>query len=162
MKKYISLFLAVLMLFSCIIPFSAFAAESTEDDAYFTQAEFEALEHLEAEYMQTRATGLITSKRLAIGKSGSNLVISGYTYGTTDVVRTGFSKLTIERKKASATSWSTYKTYTSLYSDSARYNLGKTVAVEAGYQYRVTGTHYAKKSLLSTEKIDAATGALTF
>jgi len=42
MKKYISLFFAALMLFSCIIPFSAFAAESTEDDAYFTQTEFEA------------------------------------------------------------------------------------------------------------------------
>lgn len=162
MKKYLSLFLAALMLFSCIIPFSAFAAESTEDDAYFTQAEFEALEYLEAEYMQTRATGLITSKRLAIGKSGSNLVISGYTYGTSAVVRCGFSKLTIERKKASATSWSTYKSYSSLYSESNTYTLGKTVAVEAGYQYRVTGTHYAKKSLFSTEKIDATTGALTF
>ena len=162
MKKYISLFFAALMLFSCIIPFSAFAAESTEDDAYFTQAEFEALEHLEAEYMQTRATGLITDKRLAIGKSGSNLVISGYTYGTSEVSKVGFTEVTVQRKKSSATSWSNYKTYTSLYSDSTRYNLGKTVAVEAGYQYRVTGTHYAKKSLFSTEKIDATTGALTF
>ena len=105
MKKYLSLFLAALMLFSCIIPFSAFAAESTEDDAYFTQAEFEALEYLEAEYMQTRATGLITSKRLAIAKSGSNLVISGYTYGTSEVSKVGFTEVTIQRKKSSATSW---------------------------------------------------------
>lgn len=162
MKKYISLFLAAIMLFSCMVPFSAFAAESTEDDAYFSQEEFEALEHLEAEYMQSRTTGLITDKRLAIAKSGSNLVISGYTYGTSAVVKCGFTKVTIERKKSSETKWSTYKTYSSLYADSARYTLGKTVAVEAGYQYRVTGTHYAKKSLLSTQKIDATTGSLTF
>lgn len=162
MKKYISIILAVLMLISCMVPLSAFAADDMEDDAYFTQEEFEALEHIYAITIQPMATGLITSNKLGIAKSGSNLLISGYTYGSSEVVKCGFTKVVVQRKTASATSWSDYKTYEDLYSSSNKYTLSKSVAVTSGYQYRVTATHYAKKSLLSKQKITSTTSYLSF
>lgn len=164
MKKFITIVFTIILLITAIIPFNAFAAENTEYDTYFTQEEFEALEHTYAESIsiQPYATGLIVSNELGIAKSGSNLLISGYTKGTSAVVKCGFTKVVIERKKASDSKWSTYTTYKSLYSDSNYYSIYKSVAVESGYQYRVTAVHYAKKSLLSTQKIEATTGYLTF
>lgn len=49
MKKYVSLLLIIIILITSLIPFNAFAADGTEDDAYFTQEEFEALEHTYSE-----------------------------------------------------------------------------------------------------------------
>lgn len=163
MKKHISIFLAILMIITCLAPVTAFAADSTEDDAYFTQEEFEVLEHIYAVSITPYTTGLITGNKLGIAKQGTTtLVITGYTYGSNDVVKCGFTKVVVQRKTASATSWSNYKTYNDLYSESNRYNLSKSLTVEKGYQYRVTATHYAKNSLLSTQKIDSTTGYLTF
>ena len=162
MKKVFSITIACIMLFICIIPFAAFAADSTEDDAVFTQEEFESFEHVYDEGIQLYTTGLITNHTLGIAKNGTKLLITGLTQGTSEVKKTGFTKVVIERKKASDSSWSKYKTYSDLYSDSFKYTLNKSVAVESGYQYRVTATHYAKKSLFSTQKIDATTGSLTF
>lgn len=163
MKKYISIFLAILIIITCFAPVTAFAADSTEDDAYFTQEEFEALEHIYAVGITPFTTGLITDNKLGIAKQGTTtLIIKGHTYGSSEVVKCGFTKVVVQRKKASATSWSNYKTYNDLYSESTKYNLSKSLTVDKGYQYRVTATHYAKKSLLSTQKIDSTTGYLTF
>ena len=162
MKKVFSIVIACIMPFICIIPFSAFAAASTEDDADFTLEEFESLEHTYDDGIQLYATGLITDHSLGIAKSGTKLLITGLTKGTSEVKKAGFTKVVIERKKVSESSWSKYKTYSDLYADSYKYTLTKSVAVDAGYQYRVTATHYAKKSLFSTQKIDATTGSLTF
>lgn len=163
MKKYISMFLTILMIITCFAPVTAYASESTEDDVYFTQEEFEALEHIYAVGITPYTTGLITGNKLGIAKQDTTtLVIKGYTYGSSEVVKCGFTKVVVQRKKASATSWSNYKTYKDLYSDSTKYNLSKSLTVEKGYQYRVTATHYAKKSLFSTQKIDSTTGYLTF
>lgn len=163
MKKYISMFLTILMIITCFAPVTAYASESTEDDVYFTQEEFETLEHIYAVGITPYTTGLITGNKLGIAKQDTTtLVIKGYTYGSSEVVKCGFTKVVVQRKKASATSWSNYKTYKDLYSDSTKYNLSKSLTVEKGYQYRVTATHYAKKSLFSTQKIDSTTGYLTF
>ena len=43
-----------------------------------------------------------------------------------------------------------------------KYTLNKSLTIATGYQYRVTAIHYAKKSLFSTQKIEVATGYLTF
>lgn len=48
MKKYISIFLAILIIITCSAPVTAFAADNTEDNAYFTQEEFETFEHIYA------------------------------------------------------------------------------------------------------------------
>lgn len=162
MKKTLSIILTTVIAFTSLIPFTVFAADDTEDDVYYTQEEFELLEHTYATYAQTKATGLIIGKDFGIAKSGNKLVIKGFTKGSSKVKKCGFSKVIIQRKKASETSWSNYKTYEDLYSESNYYRLNKSVAVTSGYQYRVKATHYAKQSLFSTQKIDLTTGYLTF
>lgn len=163
MKKYVSIFLVILMIITCFAPVTAFAADRAEDDVCFTQEELELLEQTSAVGISPYSTGLISRHDIRIAKQGSTtLLISGYTYGSSEVVKCGFTKVVVQRKTASATSWSNYKTYNDLYSESTKYNLSKSLTVEKGYQYRVTATHYAKKSLLSTQKIDSTTGYLTF
>lgn len=165
MKKTISIMLVFLCIVFCIVPTTALASNSTEDDTYFTQEEFELLNpiHAEHEYNPTaRATGLITDYDLAIAKSGTKLVISGYTYGSSDVVKCGFKEIVVQRRTNSSSSWSNYTTYEDLYSESTQYTLKKSLTVATGYQYRVTAIHYAKKSLFSTQKIEVATGYFTF
>lgn len=163
MKKNSSIFFTIILLVASLIPFNAYATENSKnDEIYFTQEEFELLEHMYAVSAQPYATGLITSYQLGIAKNGSNLAIYGYTNGTSDVKKIGFTEVVIQRKKTSESKWSDYITYKSLYSDGYKYTLSKSVAVESGYQYRVTAVHYAKKSLLSTQKIEATTGYLTF
>ena len=162
MRKIIAILLFSLVFVSTIMPTTTFAANNTDDNAYFTQEEFESDEHIYAVYPQTRATGLIIGKNLGISKSGTTLKITRYTTGSTDVVKCGFKEVVVQRRSSSSASWSDYKTYEDLYSESTRYNLSKSLTVATGYQYRVTAIHYAKKSLLSTQKIEVSTGYLTF
>lgn len=165
MKKIIPIMLIMVTLITCVIPTTALAGSNIEDDAYFTQEEFEALNPIYAEYEEgsnTRATGLIVGKNLAIAKSGTTLKINGFTEGNTDVVKCGFKEVVIQRRSSSSASWSDYKTYEDLYSESTKYTLNKSLTVATGYQYRVTAIHYAKKSLFSTQKIEVSTGYLTF
>ncbi len=162
MKKYMSIFLAILIIITCFVPITAFASETTEDDVYFTQEEFDSLEHAYAVGVTPYATGLIIDKNLAIAKDGTTLRIKGLTKGNNEVVKCGFTKVVIQRKKSNESSWSNYKTYKDLYSDSSRYDLSKSLTVDKGYKYRITATHYAKKSLFSTQKIDSTTGYLSF
>lgn len=163
MKKYIPIFLAILMIITCFVPFTAFAADRAEDDVCFTQEELKLLEQTSAVGISPYSTGLISRHDIRIAKQGSTtLLISGYTYGSSDVVKCGFTKVVVQRKKSSEKSWSNYKTYKDLYSDSTKYNLNKSLTVGKGYQYRITATHYAKKSLLSNQKVNSTTGYLTF
>lgn len=165
MKKIISIMLVFVAMIICVMPTTVLAANNTEDDALLTQEEFQALNPIYAEYEEncnTRASGLIVNKNLAIAKSGTTLTIRGFTEGSTDVVKCGFKEVVVQRRANSSSSWSDYKTYEDLYSESTRYNLSKSLTVATGYQYRVTAIHYAKKSLLSTQKIEVTTGYLTF
>ena len=152
----------MIMSVTCFTSTTAFAADSSEDNLYFTQEEFNLLEHTYAPGISTYSTGLILENTLGIGKNGTSLLISGKTVGSSEVKKCGFTKVVIQRKKSTESSWSNYKTYTDLYSDSNYYALSKSVTVEKGYQYRVTARHYAKKSLFSTQKEDSTTGYLTF
>ena len=74
-------------------------------------------------------------------KDATTLIIKGYTYGNNEVKKCGFTKVIIQRKKSSENSWSNYKTYNDLFSESNSYTLNKSVAVEKGYQYRAKATH---------------------
>ena len=162
MKKYLSIIFSIFMVVCCLVPYTALTSDNSDDDIIINETEFEKLQHTYAEYIETRATGLIVSKKLGIAKSGSSLMISGYTTGTSSVIKCGFTKVVIQQRKSSSDSWRTYKSYSDLYSDSNTYTLGKTISVTSGYQYRVTATHYAKQSLLSTQKIEATTPYLQF
>lgn len=162
MKKLIFVVAFICSIVCCLSPITAFASDSTENDAVFTHEEFDALEHSYATYSNARATGLIVDYSLGIAKSGNTLIIRGYTYGSDAVIKCGFTEVVIQRRANSNSSWSDYLTYEDLYSSSNSYTLSKSVSVTSGYQYRVTAKHYAKKSLFSTEKITATTGSLSF
>lgn len=161
MKKYLSIILSIFMAICCLVPYTVLAS-NTEDDIVIKKTEFEKLEHTYAEYVETRATDLIVNKNLGIAKSGSSLVISGSTTGTSSVIKCGFTKVTIQQRKRSSDNWINYKSYNDLYSDSNTYTLGKKVSVPSGYQYRVTAIHYAKQSMFSIQKIEASTTYLQF
>lgn len=168
MKKFFKLMMTSLLLFSFLIPYTAFAevgGTSAEwQDIELSEEEFNAiLENNPANDIAPYTSGLILTYRIAIAKSGtSDLVIAGQTNCSTGVVRSGFSIVTVQRRTNSSSSWSTYKTYKDIYSESRVCNLSKTITIDKGYQYRVTCTHYAKKSFLSTEKINNTSNTVTF
>lgn len=166
MKKFLKLTIIGLLLFSFLIPYTAFAETEQPpewQDIELTDEEFNTyLSNNPNNNIALYTSGLITSYTISVVKSGANLIITGRTRGSTEVIKCGFTKVTIQRRQNSSSSWSTYTSYSSLYADSGIYNLSKTLVVPSGYQYRVTCTHYAKKSLFSTEKIDNTSNTVTF
>jgi hypothetical protein len=164
MKKSISKFLAIILslLFVFQANFVAFADNEPDwQDANWTQSEFDDIYYQNSNnQISTLTSGLIFNYGIAISSSGSNLLIAGKTICDTDVVKCGFTVVTIKRRTSSTKSWSTYKTYEDLYNSSSSYTLTKTISVSKGYQYRVYCTHYAKKNILSTEKIDNASNVV--
>lgn len=164
-RKVISIFLSVVAMITCILPTTAFATneDTTMYEDNYTVEEPKMIAYGEyEENSKMRATGLITGRNIYIQKSGTSISINGYTECSSKVEKTGFKEVVIERRKNSSSSWSEYKVYEDLYSSSSSYTLRKTVAVPSGYQYRVTAIHYAKASLLSTQKIEVSTGYLSF
>lgn len=165
MKKIIKTIFLVCLSLIMMIPTAAFAEEETVPewrDVTLSDEEFnEILDPYIVDNTRTRASGLITIYGIAISKSGSELLIAGKTYGNADVTKCGFSKVTVQRKKSSSTSWSTYKTYYDLYRNATSYLLTKELTPASGYQYRVTCTHYARKNIFSTEKIDNISNIVT-
>lgn len=172
MKKTIGRILAILLTFCFIFQtsFIALANDNEPDwkDITLTQNEIDDILTMNEQSQSTsisgqadvQATGLIASYSIAISNSGSNLIIVGKTTCNPEVVKCGFTIVTIQRRTSSSTSWTTYKTYEDLYVNNSSYTLTKTLAVSKGYQYRVTCTHYAKKNLLSTQKINNTSNIL--
>lgn len=165
MKKIIKSIFLVCLSFIMLIPTVAYAEDEHVpewEDATLTEEEFnEILAPYVVDNTKTRASGLITAYGMAISKSGNKLLIAGKTYGNADVTKCGFSKVTVQRKKSSSTSWSTYKTYYDLYRNATSYLLTKELTPASGYQYRVTCTHYARENIFSTEKIDNISNIVT-
>ena len=171
MKKSICTILVFTLLCAACLPIISFAetgngtGETMWRDITLSDEEFELVlsqgSSVSGEENSVMASGLITNYSIGISKSGSTLTIAGRTQCVTDVVKCGFSKVTIQRRANSSSSWSNYQTYTSLYVDGYKYTLSKSLTVASGYQYRVTCTHYAKKSLLSTQKINNTSNTVT-
>lgn len=158
MTKSISRILAIILSLLFVFQSSLVAFAEDEPDwqeASWTQEEFnEILNQNPNNLISTCTSGLIWVYAIAISSSGSTLMIAGKTFCDPDVIKSGFTKVTIKRRTSSTASWTTYKTYEDLYINTSTYSLSKNITVSRGYQYRVYCTHYAKKSLLSTEKID--------
>lgn len=160
MKKSISklfaIILSVLFLFQASLV--AFADDAPDwVDANWSQEEFEeVLSHNPNSQITTFTSGLITRASVGITYSGTTLEIGAITQCANVVVKCGFTVVTVKKRTSSSASWTTYKTYEDLYTNSNNYYLQKTLTVPTGYQWRVYCTHYAKKSLLSTEKIENA------
>lgn len=157
MKKTMSKLLAIVLSFLFIFQTSFTALANDEPDwvdAYFTQEEFEEILSQNVNNQATTfASGLIYGYAIGLSGSGTNLYVAGKTTCDPDVVKCGFTVVTIKRRTSSTASWTTYKTYEDLYISNCAYTLAKTISVPTGYQYRVYCTHYAKKNLFSTEKI---------
>lgn len=163
MKKIVSVILLVCTLICGVFPVTSFAESNTTPNfEMFTKEDFEATEHYYAVYPETRASGLIVTKSFGIQNRNGALRMYGITNCSSDVVKCGFSKLLIERRVNSSSSWRTYETITGLCEEGTSYTLSVSIDVDSGYQYRVTATHYAKKSIFSVEKIEAISTVLTF
>ena len=165
MKKTFKIILSCILIVSMFVPMHAFALTEAEQiewtDIDLSSEEFETILSNNLNPVSPMATGLIDRYSISISKRENNLVITGLTQGTSNVVKCGFKKVTIQRRANSSSSWSDYQSYSNLYKDSTVYNLSKTLTVPSGYQYRVTCTHYAKKSLLSTQKLDNTSNVIT-
>lgn len=168
MKKIIKMLIMSCLIITCLIPNVAFASVGNNqlqdwEDISLTEEEFNKILSMNPNNkIEPCASNLITGSSISISKSGNSLIIAGITKGSADVTECGFKKVTIQRRKNSSSSWSNYKTYENLYNKSDYYRLSKKITVASGYQYRVTCTHYAKKNILSTQKIDKTSNTITF
>ena len=167
MKKFIRMVLVSCMILSLLLPNVAFASsgEVQEDweDIFLTEEEFEEiLSNNPSNEIQPLATGLIGSYSIGISKNGNTLIIAGKTSCMVEVKKCGFSVLTIQRRTDSSDTWKNYLNYKDLYIDDCAYALAKRLNLASGYQYRVTCTHYAKKNILSVQKIDNVSNTVTF
>lgn len=158
MKKAFHKITAVLLLIALLIPnITVFAAEVHPEwqDANLTEEEFNAvLANNPSKSISPYVSGLIYSYAVAIKRTDNIITIAGSTSCSAEVVKCGFKELIVQQKAPSSTKWTDYLTYEDIYMDSFHYLLMKDVVVPSGYDYRVVCTHYAKKNLLSTQKID--------
>lgn len=169
MKKILRSVFMLCLAFVMLVP-TTFASEADSpqwQDVTLTDEEFAAILALNAnnpttESQNTRASDLIHFYSIAISKDGNTLYIVGKTTGTTEVVKSGFKEVVVQRRVNSSSSWTDYVTYEDLYIEQVGYNLAKSLTVPSGYQYRVTCVHYAKKNLFSVQKIDNVSNILTF
>lgn len=167
MKKTISIVLSICFLFFLFIPNTVFASVEEEagdwQDISLSEEEFNTiLSNNPNNEIRPLASGLINAYSIAISKNGNTLIIAGQTIGATGVVKCGFTKVTIQRRKDSSSSWTDFKTYEDLYVDGGTYALAKKYVVISGYEYRVTCTHYAKKNILSVQKINNTSNTIKF
>lgn len=157
MKKSISFLLTIVTIIGCF-SLNTFAAEDIE---VYTTPEIVQLNSEEAVTSgETRASGLILSYSLSVSKNEKTLTITGLTNCSVDVVRCGFKDLQVERRRYTSGDWEVYHDYGDVYLDNIVYSLSTTLVVEYGYYYRVTCTHYAKKSWWSTQKVDNETNGI--
>ena len=158
MKKFFMSAIVFTLLISLLLPTVAFAADDGQpeewQDISLTEQEIEDILALNSDNnISTCASNLISAYYIGISSNGSNLIIVGKTICLPEVKKCGFKEVVIQQRKTINDSWTTYIKYTDLYVDSTGYTLSKSITVPSGYQYRVTCVHYAKKSLLSTQKL---------
>ena len=159
-------YLLICFIIILLLPTTAFASTNIEQedwqDIRLSDEEFEQLlsQNSNNELIPF-ASNLISSKAISISKKDNTLLIIGRTDCNNMVTKCGFSKVTIQRRKNSSSSWTTYKSYTDLYANSSIYKLAKSLSVPTGYQYRVTCTHYAKSSTKS-QSINNTSNTVTF
>ena len=161
MKKFISFFVCIILVFSiCAFDINALYDENTNlrvVDFTVTQGTYFDV----TKDAETRATGLINAYGLSLSKTGTTLNLSGQTYGSTEVVKSGFKDLTVQRRKTSDDAWKDYYEFGNVYIDGFAAVLSTTLVVESGYQYRISCKHYAKKNILSVQTIANTSGIVT-
>lgn len=148
-KKAICVIFAVLMLLPANI--SAMASEEYAPETVEAQSDDMA-----------RISGLIVTYYIGISGSGVNLSFVAKIGCKPEVVKCGFKEIMIQKRKSSTDSWENYFSYKEKYTDGSSYTYAQTPTITKGYQYRATCKFYAKKSLLSTQTIEATSNVVAF
>lgn len=168
MKNFLRSFFIICLVFTMLVP-TTFATDANApewQDVSLTDEEIAAILALNPNNPTTnenvRASDLIAFYSIGISKDGNTLYVVGKTTGTTQVVKSGFKEVVIQRRVNSSSSWTDYVTYEDIYWDEFACVLSKSLTVPSGYQYRVTCVHYAKKNIFSVQKIDNVSNILTF
>ncbi len=159
MKKMITLFLCISMMFS----FFTFSTNATNNDdlrPYIIETNLTTNPEIIKEY-DVRATGLIRSYSIYLTKTGSILNLTAQTYGSAEVIKSGFKDIMVQRRKTSDDPWKDYFDYGDVYADTFFTNLDTKISVAANYQYRVTLKHYAKKNILSVQTVSNTSNIVT-
>lgn len=163
MKKFIQLIIMCCLVLSIFIPITALASVGDEQselqDIHLSKSEFNEITSNNS--ISTYSTGLIQSHSISVSAKGNKLILAGYTRCISTVAKCGFTNVTIQQKKSSSTSWTEYNTFGDFLKDSSSYTLTKSITVGTGYQYRVSVTHYAKRNIFSTEKINAVSNIVS-
>ena len=153
MKKLVSLMLCAIILFSCCVFQTSAVNDGDFVPGIINYSLISPVIDDFDETNETRATGLIMSYALGLSVTGTTLKIRAETYCISEVVKSGFKNLVVQRRVAGSTSWSEYYDYGDLYNDSYAALLSTSLVVPSGYQYRLSCKHYAKKSLLVTQSV---------
>ena len=161
MKRLFSLLLCATVLFTCCV-FQTSAVNEEKFVPYvidfsLTTPTYENVD----KSIESRVSGLILSYGLEVSITSAGLKIRGETYCITDVVKSGFKNLVVQRRKNSSYSWSECYDFGNVYVETNAARLSTTLSVASGYQYRLSCKHYAKKSLLVTESISNTSGIVT-
>lgn len=166
MKKFFKTALIVALCLITVLPINSFAADSEKVQWYgidLSENEIQRILDLNPQNnTATRASDLILLYNVGIDKDGTNLNLVAKLVCDLDVVKCGFKKIVIQRRVTTSSAWSNYLTYEDLYDDCSDYLIARQVAVTGGYQYRAVCTFYAKKNILSTQKIELASNIVTF
>ena len=166
MKKFLKVVLSVVFCLSSICPINSFAVNEENIQWYennFTEEKIQQiLDQNPQNNVAERATGLIKFYNVAIAKDGSYLAMVARVICDGEVVKCGFKKIVLQQRATTSSSWKNCLTLEKIYDDNFGYTIGRTFAVNSGYQYRVVCTFYAKKNLLVTEKIEHTSNVVTF
>ena len=168
MRKIFKTTLIVALCLIAAFPFNSFAADGEKIQWYdidLTENEIQRILDLNPQNnTSTRATDLILAFNVGIDKSstGTKLNLVAKLVCDLDVVKCGFKKIVIQRRSNAHVAWSTCFTYEDLYFDGSDYTIARRIAVSTGYQYRAVCTFYAKKNILSTQKIELTSNIVTY
>lgn len=103
MKKVLKNIFIVCLSFVMMMPFTAYAEETTPElrDITLTQEELDdILSPYVVDNSMARTTGLINLYGIAIQRNGTKLRIAGKTYCVPDVVKCGFTEIVIQRRSS--------------------------------------------------------------
>ena len=168
MKKLFKTALIVALCMITAFPFNSFAIDGEKVQWYdidLTENEIQRILDLNPQNnASSRASDLILAFNIAIAKSetGTNLNLVAKLVCDLDVVKCGFKKIVIQRRTNANVAWSTCFTFEDLYDDCPDYLIARQIAVSTGYQYRAVCTFYAKKNILSTQKIELTSNVVTY
>lgn len=168
MKKFFNTTLVVVLCLISAFPFNSFATGGEKVQWYdidLAENEIQRILDLNPQSnASSKATGLIIFYNVGIDKSstGTKLNLVAKITCDLDVVKCGFKKILIQRRTNANVAWSTCFTFEDLYDDDSDYTIARQIAVSGGYQYRAVCTFYAKKNILSTQKIELASNIVTY